>query len=180
MREKYKKLLETTYELEGLLLLAMTREEMPEGLEALILKKIEELRGEKALQNVEIPAPAAADDVKTAEKAPEQAPEQEEAQVFYAFDDEDDEEPTPAPAPVSVKRKPPVFSLNDRFLFMRELFGGDKAAFDVAMDRVAAMSGFAEAQAYLESEFGLNAERDIDADFFSQIEDYFKATFSKN
>ena len=72
------------------------------------------------------------------------------------------------------KRKLPTFSLNDRFLFMREIFEGDASLFNTALNRIAAARSFEEAQDYLVGECGLNPdELDTDARFVAIIRDYF-------
>lgn len=96
----------------------------------------------------------------------------------YVCDDEDsigeaaysipDEEPDPGPeqpaGPASVCRavvKPlcrrSVFSINDRFLFARELFGGSLSRFDACIAHADALSSLADVNAYLAS-FGWNPE----------------------
>lgn len=68
----------------------------------------------------------------------------------------------------------PVFSLNDRFLFMREIFDDDAAVFNTALNRVASYRSFAEALDYLIGECGLNPdESETDERFVGIIKDYF-------
>ena len=80
-------------------------------------------------------------------------------------------------APVSSHRSAPgtpVFSINDRFLYSRELFGGRVADFEAALKEVASMESFEEAEEYLTSEWGLDPESQTVADFLAVISNYFE------
>lgn len=67
------------------------------------------------------------------------------------------------------KRKRPVFSLNDRFLFIRELFEGDAAVFNRALDLVVRAENFQEAEDILINEFVIDPESETDARFLDII-----------
>lgn len=177
-KEKYRKKLERAYELEGLLLLAMSKDEMPEGLESLIEKKIEQLM--KAELEEE------ADGLSPAQETPRgEAPAEDGSlggDAFYALEDDDDEVAVPSAEKTAEKgvinsgNGQPVFSLNDRFLFIRELFDGDAATFSEAISRVSSFRGFDDAEAYLEGELGLSPEESEEAGrFMEAIERYFAA-----
>lgn len=178
MKEKYRRKLEKAYELEGLLLLAMSKDEMPEGLEELIERKIEALMNEEANEEIrqETPKggePAATVPVEfairdmTADSGP--------ADTFYALEDE---ETVPARKPArkeAPKGKRPVFSLNDRFLFLRELFNGDLEAFNASMDEIAGFSRFDEARDYCIRKFRLSPdENDSHSRFLEIVEKSFR------
>lgn len=68
----------------------------------------------------------------------------------------------------------PAFCLNDRFRFRRAIFGGSEQEFNQAMDDVAAMSDYDEAEEYFLGYRGLDAEDEDVADFMSIIRAYFE------
>lgn len=72
------------------------------------------------------------------------------------------------------KASTPTYSINDRFLFIRELFDGDAAAFNKAMEDVAAMDSFEEAESYFTDEKGFDEESDTAVRFFEILLAYFK------
>lgn len=170
MKERYKNILEKVYEIEGLLLLALSKEEMPEGLEQLIERRISELTEEETTSkksagtefSLPIPEEETKDETDT------------ETDTFYALEDDDDDKPSGRLQKVTMQRKAPVFSLNDRFLFMRELFDNDAAAFNAMLQRVAALDDYPSAVDYLREEWSINPEGDTDARFLAVIEDYFR------
>lgn len=198
MKTKYRETLEKVYEVEGLLLLAMSKDTTPEGLDELIERKISELMADERQQaeNEPEPEPSPVTE-KKAEPRKEasierQAPLAEQESPYYALEDEDEERPEPA-RQKNVQsganrrpqgavrqedrtRKQPIFSLNDRFLFMRELFGGDASAFNAALNRIAALSNIDEARDYLVGECGVNPEAgEVDERFHIIIEEYFRS-----
>lgn len=79
-----------------------------------------------------------------------------------------DKEPSVKPE-VIVPKKPP-FSLNDRFLFTRELFGGDRRAFESALTRVASMDSYEEADDYFFYHCGWDRESPVAKDFMAVIQ----------
>ncbi len=58
------------------------------------------------------------------------------------------------------KRGRPVFTLNDRFLFTRELFGGDRSAFDAALLQVVGMDSVEEMEDYFYHDLGWDEENE--------------------
>ena len=68
----------------------------------------------------------------------------------------------------------PAFCINDRFRFRRELFGGSDADFSAAMDLVATMENYEEAEQYFTEELGWDVEDPDVADFLAIIERYFE------
>lgn len=96
--------------------------------------------------------------------------------MFYSYVIEDENEVV---SPVVPKRKEdarnamPVFSLNDKFLFIRELFGGDAAAFNGAMAKVGSMSSPQEAESYLINEFDIDPETENGERFLATVRSYF-------
>lgn len=200
MKEKYKLLLNKTYELEGLLLLALGRDTLPQNLESLIEQKrrdilslklsdkprrsnIQEMSS-KTIQ--EQPAPKPIENHITEYRIEEKETEPEEvkpvkkevekiAEPYYNLED-DEAETRPAPPKKKVfvhgKRRP-VFSLNDRFLFIRELFEGDASAFNRALDGILTTDSYQDAEDYLINEFKLDPEGETDSRFFEIIRSSF-------
>ena len=270
MKERYKELLGKVYDLEGLLILASGRENIPAELSERIEQKIRELYeytspAVPAMQTPlieekepeEIPTePVIHDDEKEPEtghlaEVPEElqnsddtedtedteasedkeasetteeepvkehkkgffkntfsqrksvlppdtlAAVKEEFSLFYSLDEEDeknDEVDTqdteekkerPQPAEQKPKRefktenkgKRPVFSLNDRFLYTRELFKGDASAFNEAINKITTFDNYEEAESYFTESLELDPERsETDKAFLKMI----KAAFNKN
>ncbi|MDE5664068.1 MAG: hypothetical protein K2I37_08560 [Muribaculaceae bacterium] len=82
----------------------------------------------------------------------------------------------PAPAPVSAPaghRTAPVFSINDRFLFSRELFGGNVADFESALKEVAGMECYEEAEEYFYTDWKFDSESPVVGEFLAVIAKFF-------
>ena len=67
----------------------------------------------------------------------------------------------------------PAFCINDRFRFRRELFGNSDAAFNSAMDLVATMDDYQEAEDYFLADLGWDTEKPEVMDFMAIIRTYF-------
>lgn len=99
----------------------------------------------------------------------------------YEIPDDDDEQPAESPAPKEATPRHPVdpnapkpaFCINDRFRFRRELFGNSDAEFNAAMDLVATMDDYEEAEAYFFVDRGWNPEQPEVMDFMAIIHNYF-------
>ena len=159
-------MLDLAFELEGLLNLALTREELPEELEKLIDTKIRHLSA-AGLTEVHPQEKLEAPEKKTPVSGVLPGP-------FYALtDDEDDSADEKPRRGERHRRKKPVFSLNDRFLFIRELFGGDAKAFNVALNFLAEADSAEEAETYLRAR-GINPDdRETDARFMEVVRAYY-------
>lgn len=99
----------------------------------------------------------------------------------YEIPDDDEEEIVATSAkeephrPASDPNAPkPAFCINDRFRFRRELFGNSDAEFSAAMDLVATMDDYDEAEAYFFVERGWNPEQPEVMDFMAIIRNYFE------
>ena len=221
-------MLDKVYELEGLVMLALSRDDSRESIERLINIKIGELGSSTdvssihpsgggfdfdASYNLEEPEsePAGAVEITASAPAPEPAveitapaPAPEPAVEITA--------PAPAPAveiptPVSVsaaavetpviapapqtpasvtQTETPaparsgvagrlVFSINDRYRYRRELFGGNDAAFSDALSRVAAMDSYDEAEGYFLDDCQWDPERPEVVDFMAVLRKYFES-----
>ncbi|MBD5337985.1 MAG: hypothetical protein HDR98_02540 [Bacteroides sp.] len=208
----WREMLDTAYELEGLLQLAVNRDNAPARIADLISSKIERLR--ELLTDASADTPQPEPETPITENVPEEPdapeiPEQptgEESPETYEISEDcdtydlDEEEPAVVVAP-AVKSSPapmsdnavaessastpavqqggaavaaiPVFSVNDRFLFARELFGGRMADFDEALKNVAGMESYEEAEEYFISERGFNPELPLVQDFLTIISNCF-------
>lgn len=67
----------------------------------------------------------------------------------------------------------PAFCINDRFRFRRELFNNSDADFNSAMDMVAAMDDYEEAEDYFIGALGWDVENPEVMDFMAIIRNYF-------
>lgn len=153
-RQNLNSLLDNVYELEGLLHLAIAREDCPEIIPTLIANKATEVaeraRLEAGMQE------ATVNDAKPAE--------------------------TPAPTepepPVQPATQQPrgrlVFTINDRFRFKRDLFGGSDADFNNSLALVASMDNYEEAEDYFINEIQLDPQAQETIDFLEIIKRYFK------
>lgn len=72
-------------------------------------------------------------------------------------------------------REKPAFCLNDRFRFRRELFGNSDADFSSAMNMIAAMDGYDDAEEYFIDTLGWDPENPEVADFMDIIKGYFES-----
>ena len=228
----YESLLDRVYELEGLLHLALEREEVPERLRQLIADKalriaepftasthsggredavISKVRRDEPEDKPEdIPAEEPempgvvsvrvipdvteyapkdkpediADDPEDtpedkpeddpediADDTPEDMPESEAEDLPVEETDEDGEEETEDMGTVPAER-PPLrrrFSLNDRFRFSRELFGGNPGRFDETLRKLDTMDTADDAEDYLIEVLGWDPDDDDIATEFIEI-----------
>lgn len=67
----------------------------------------------------------------------------------------------------------PAFTLNDRFRFRRELFSNSDAEYSSAMDLIASMDSYEEAEEYFLDELGWSLENPEVKDFMDIIQKYF-------
>ena len=80
---------------------------------------------------------------------------------------------TQAPISEPVKTKLPVFTINDKFRFRRELFSNSEADFVETLNVLGAMSSFEEAEDYLYNDLCWDSSSDEVAEFMTIIKDYF-------
>lgn len=217
-------MLDKVYELEGLVMLALSRDDSRESIERLINIKIGELGSSTdvssihpsgggfdfdASYNLEEPEPEPAGAVEITAPAPDPAVEITASAPAPALAVEITapaaavEIPTPVsvsapaveppviapapqtPAPVTPAETPAparsgvagrlVFSINDRYRYRRELFGGNDAAFSDALSRVAAMDSYDEAEGYFLEDCQWDPERPEVVDFMAVLRKYFES-----
>lgn len=164
-------LLDETYEMVGLIELSIRRDVIPQEIVAVLEKKALGI----AAKVRELPAGQSAEDGK--EWITDSVPEDSDPQEFFPeeecvedteeSDKEDlhtsDEEEISAhreqyeeetPKRLNESRVRPIFTLNDKFLFTRELFGGDRQAFDSSLTKVAGMDRREDMEDYFLYELG--------------------------
>lgn len=66
------------------------------------------------------------------------------------------------------------FTINDKYLFRREVFDGDEQAFEDTLDLFEAMHSFAEAEEYFYEDLALDRENEDVKAFMSIVQNYFK------
>lgn len=92
-----------------------------------------------------------------------------------AFEPEPAPEPAPAPAPAPVHTAPrpntvlKAFTLNDKFRFIREVFGGNESDFNDTLALIAAMESYGEAADYVFNDMMLDADNPDVADFMAVV-----------
>lgn len=189
-RTKLNELLDSIYELEGLVHLALTRDDNPDRLPLLIKMKGEKLSELASTFDV---------DVIEADKdeSLEESVDKDESLEESVDKDESPEEPadmeeTPIeedmqsvvesvfdrlPLDDTGEREPRgrlVFSINDRYRFKRELFNNSDVDFNNTLAIVASMENYDEAEDYFLGEMQWDAKRVDVADFLDIIKRYFK------
>lgn len=195
-KERLNELLDSIYELEGLVHLALTRDDSPERLPELIVKKGEELARHAAAVAKAVslsPRVTPSSPASPTEEQPLYVVEQEQAEtgsavnpspieedmqsvvetVFEAVEEsyEDAEEVEPQSAEPRGKL---VFSINDRYRFKRELFNNSDADFNNTLALVASMEDYDEAEDYFLGELQWDQKRGEVVDFLEILKRYFK------
>lgn len=181
----------SVYELEGLLELSRLREDKIKELLPLMHIRIEEIyrmfeplsemhagmEVEEAKDDATVTIPSEIEEENAAEEI-----EQEESEGIVEASEESveesgekeriaEEESGTGAKDGLVK---PAFCINDRFRFRRELFNNSDKDFSRAMDLVATMESYDEAEEYFLSELGWDMENKEVADFMAIIEKYFE------
>lgn len=187
MTKEYKSLLDATHEFEGLLIEALGADKVEGELKEQIAEKAEVLSelleivgGRKENKPAEQPEQTVAEEAPVQlEEVPEQTiPVNEDAGAYYVMDDDEEEiasRPRRKPAfKPEGQRKKPVFSLNDRFLFIREIFGGDASKFNIVLDRLADFGEYEAAEEYLLKEYKLDREKENDSRFLEIVRAYYR------
>lgn len=174
-------MLEKAIEIEGLVRILRDGAASPETY-ALLEKKCGELHSwaKSAADSVEptpekatpasIPESAMeleeADDLRMEEAEREETTSEADDDILLTLDDDDEPEPEAAPEPASEPAsdagKAPNyksrFSLNDRFLYARELFNGDMKMFDASIRAIEGVKDFSVVEDYFYNELDWNRE----------------------
>lgn len=175
MDSNLRDLLDKIYELEGLVHLALKRDDSSEDFLRLISKKGREI-GEicanvDAVSIEETPQPSeSVESFSLEEYSLDEEPtnkEEEKEQSFPIYELKDpnqDEKP----------RGKLVFSINERFRFRKELFENSDADFNNTLALVASMEDYEEAEDYFLNEEGFDSKNPIVIEFLDVIKKYFK------
>lgn len=111
--------------------------------------------------------------------------------TFYTLEDEEPYRPkikpdeTPAPQPTAAigspdremsqpAREAPKFSINDKFLFIREIFKGNAAEFNEAIERMRTFQDAQQAEEYYVDTLKLDPEDPAASHFLDTVRTYFK------
>lgn len=172
------------YELEGLVLLALSREDKHDALSPLIISKIKEIDSVGKLLNADSRQIGRSEEMEIPEDA-ESPDVYDESSEVYEESREDDDNPeiyeenpdvyNEEPEQPKKSRRPPVFCINDRFRFRRELFNGSDEAFNGMLDKVSVMYDYEDAEAYFIGIKGLDPEDETVADFLDILKAYYEA-----
>lgn len=167
-----KDLLDKTYELEGLLHLALKRNDSIEEFIRLISKKGKDIAG--ICENIKETSGKSRRDTKISDS-------------FFSLEEYSiDEETEPAfpSAQLSLtdlkkenkndtERGKLVFSINDKFRFRKELFNNSDIDFNNTVALIASMEDYEEAEDYFINEEGFDANDQTVKDFLGFIQRYF-------
>ncbi len=190
MMNQYESMLNLTFEIEGLLSLLQRRDdegvnEVKSLLETKVKALYQGILGSEATVVSEAPEALEAPEV---QELPElhEVPAAPELPEITVVDEPvidtpvvsetviEDTAPVTSPvveAPSEVSL--PVFTINDKFRFRRELFANSEADFVDTLNVLSAMSSYEEAEDYLYNDLCWDSESDEVADFMTIIKDYF-------
>ena len=109
-----------------------------------------------------------ADDLRMEEAEREETASEADDDILLTLDDDDQPEAAPEPASKPVSEPAPDaakapnyksrFSLNDRFLYARELFNGDMKMFDASIRAIEGVKDFSVVEDYFYNELDWNRE----------------------
>ncbi|MCM1068104.1 MAG: hypothetical protein NC418_11085 [Muribaculaceae bacterium] len=130
---------------------------------------------EAPVQEAPVPDVEALAEVKMQEaEEPEVVPEIQASEKAVAQEQAIDPQPKPQPQrkahPGSLMRS---FTLNDKFRFIRDIFGGDEADFADTVALIEDMSSYKDAADYLVEDLMLNPDDENVADFLDFVARYF-------
>lgn len=184
-RRRLSEMLDLTYELEGLLHIGVTRSALPPRLNQLIVAKLNAIVAladdpatpdELAREDSYAGNPIAEDSsqVPLAEESVLQyaEPEDEHAGEIEGEDEMTGDVETPE-AHAEPRNRGRLFSINDRFLYARELFGGKLENFDAAINEIITLDSYDEAEDYLVSEWDIDPESSYGMRFLAVISKLF-------
>lgn len=149
--------------------------EVTEGAQAM---ETEETMEAEAISEAEPPSEPSS---QSREEEVEAALQEEEEEAVPA-DEPTVDEPVPVPVPVPdslpVRRLDPkalfqAFSINDAFLFRREIFGGAKEGFLDSLDHIATLPDSGALREYLSGNLGLDLDRYPGKEFYQSLVVFF-------
>lgn len=191
------KIKDTVYELEGLLELARLRKDKTEELLPLMKSRLdainrlfdyaedsgykepdaEEYVEEESASVDAVDYATAEDTARTEEYSEPSYIAEEETAETLGLPENSDTVDIAGTASQTFSQKPaprPAFCINDRFRFRRELFNNSDAEFSSAMDLVATMDNYEEAEEYFLGDLGWNEENADVTAFLDIIRQYFE------
>ena len=156
----YKKLLDITLELEGLLMVRLHRDDAPAETDALISAKIAALASSSTdVDDAAIAASVELEETDDAEPEPlPEKPEKPEKPERSDKSDNSDSAPAQPAPPVSINDLATAFTLNDKFRFRRELFRNSDTELTETLDVLQAMDSIEEAEDYLYNDLAWDSE----------------------
>ena len=172
-----RELLDKIYELEGLVHLALKRDDSSKDFLRLIKKKgseINELTNKISAQETPEDSKRTQQDSEFSleeysidEDSLKEIPLEEEKIEFKVETDIPDKTP-------SELRGKLVFSLNDRYRFRKELFNNSDVDFNTTLTLVASMEDYEEAEDYFINEEGFDRHNPVVGEFLEILKKYFK------
>lgn len=179
MRTSIDNLLTQVYELEGLLLVMQRHsDEVPQVVVDRFKEKVNQvvkMSSQLEVIHKQEPEPVVAP---VKEQAPQQPVAQDEQQpqppVFKGPEAEPIKESKPQPVKEEKRNIMAAFSINDRFLFQRELFGGDANKFDETITVIQAMHDVDQAHRFMTDDLQWDTSNDVVKEFIRLIDLGFK------
>lgn len=180
MESKLRDLLDKIYELEGLVHLALKRDDSSKDFLRLISKKGKEI-GEISQSF----SSQSLDGESNTELLQSNLSDPSFSLAEYTIDEEQEDFSLNANNGISLSglnkadttdknRGKLVFSINDRFRFRRELFENSDVDFNNTLALVASMDDYDEAEDYFISEVGFDKSNPVVGEFFDVIKKYFQ------
>lgn len=190
-KTKLNELLDSIYELEGLVHLALTRDDNPERLPLLIKMKGETMaklasslcsskpEEDETPKETCVLEKEAVQDVVPAETMPAEAMSIGDMPIAEEMPIEEDMQSVVETVfnALPMEKEPRgrlVFSINDRYRFKRELFNNSDVDFNNTLAIVASMENYDEAEDYFLGELQWDSKQGDVADFLGVIKRYFK------
>lgn len=180
-KEELNRLLDSVYELEGLVHLALSRDDCPEALPSLIARKGRELAAlAGGISSSEFSEHSDESELSEHSENSEDSELSESVEISEIPELSENPEPLESPEPAEPREegKAPrgrlVFSINDRYRFKRELFNNSDAEFNNTLAFVASMEDYEEAESYFLDELQLDPSNPDVAAFLDILKNYFK------
>lgn len=122
----------------------------------------------------ETPTEVKDDEAEGSEEAPAEEPDGTDvpADAIVVEDDSAAQRAARAEGTRDIRRN---LTLNDKFMFRRELFGGSAEEFNDTLDLISAMSSYAEAREYLCDDLAWDPENPTVKEFLNLVTNYFNA-----
>lgn len=172
-KTRLKRILNATYELEALLELALRRNPAPVEMDSLIAEKADAIRHLVSEKEPEENIVEKTADETVPEPVSDLGPEPESSDEEPLFPEPGKTAEIPAAEETAAEPRHDLkrlFSLNDRFRYARELFGGDRRKFDEALDQASRIAGETSVREYFLGRFGWDPDDAAAAEFLEKAE----------